>query len=383
MKGMKIHFELILFILLTLTSDAVAADRDDWHMEYELKERILYSETVNRYSPEENVKEYFPYAPIPPELAQQRQVFTTFAVNGHPFRVLTTTDQGPYHRLILMARIQAVTPYDHTNITVTVTYETTIYARRLKHGPGTNSVPVLSYADQSLALTNTKWLDFGSPEFTKWLRANNLQRQRQESVIAFGRRVCDFVHEHMTYNYPTSNDGKPLSDLCQVLKGHCGHYAMLFVGIMRANGVPARALVGHWLNAGPHIKSEFFVQGVGWVPVDATRGEFGREDGNFLTHHLEVEPLGLPNKSGGTWWSYYMQELYLPCDGGSWDKPKWTKHFTQTSVPLPSPPLPKAATAEPNSSTNQRLKELKQLFEQGLISQAVYDQKKKEIMDSL
>jgi hypothetical protein len=354
---MKLIFILFVSLLFSAASNTDAADRDEWHMEYELKQRVLYSETLNRYSPEENVKEYFAYAPIPPDLAQQRQTHTTFAVNGRTFRVLTTTDQGPYHRLILMARIPALNPSDHTNVTVTVTYETTIYARKLERGPGTNSVSLPS-ADQALALRDTKWLDFKSPEFSKWLLDNNLQRPPQESLVAFGRRVCEFVHEHVTYSFPTLSDGKPLSDLCHILKGHCGHYAMLFVGIMRANGIPARALVGHWLNDGPHIKSEFFIQGIGWVPVDANHGQFGREDGNFLTHHLEVEPLGVPSPHGGTWWTYYFQGIYLPCDGGSWDKPKWTHTFNLTQVQIASPSIQKLETVEPKSSTTERQNEL-------------------------
>jgi hypothetical protein len=77
---------------------------------------LLYTETLNRYSPTEKVKEYFAYAPIPPDLAQQRQTHTTFPANGRTFRVLTTTDQRPYHCLLLMVRISALNPSDHTNI---------------------------------------------------------------------------------------------------------------------------------------------------------------------------------------------------------------------------------------------------------------------------
>jgi transglutaminase-like putative cysteine protease len=330
------------FLLLAVKASA-AEDSSQWHIQYVAKQRVLFCEVLNRYSPRENVREYFPYAVIPPELAQQRRIQTRFAINGRILRVVTADEHSAYHRPILTARIPATTPADQTNITVTITYETTLYSRKLK--PGAVAVPVadLSPAERMLALRESKWSNFTNAEFSSWLRDSGLIRQPQENLIAFGRRVEEFVHEHMTYAFPSPTEGKPLTQLCQVLKGHCGHYAMLFVGIMRANGIPARELVGNWVNTNkkhghgdPHIKAEYFVRGIGWVPVDANQGQFGREDGNFLTYHLYIEPLGVPSPGGGTWWTHYFQGIYLPCAGGSWDKPTWNHWFTETPVELSS-----------------------------------------------
>ena len=35
-----------------------------------------------------------------------------------------------------------------------------------------------------------------------------------------------------------------------------------------------------------HVKAEFFMDGVGWVPVDPTNGEFANEEGNFLVSRV-------------------------------------------------------------------------------------------------
>lgn len=378
-----------------------AAESDEWHMEYAPKQRVLVCENLNRYSPGENVREYYPYASIPPELAQQRRIQSSFAVNGQVIRAVTTNEHSAYHRPIFMGRIPAFRPADHTNITVSVLYEVTLYTRRLKPGPAAASIPGLFSTEKMLALRESKWLDFNNPEFASWLQAKGLTRQPQESLITFGKRAREFVHDHMTYAFPSpTTDGKPLTRICQALTGSCGHYAMLFVGIMRANGIPARELVGNWVDTtrsspNPHVKAEFYVQGIGWVPVDATQGVFGQEDGNFLTYHLNMEPLVVPNWSGGSWSACCFQGIYLPCEGGSWDKPKWNHWFLETPVQLSaseqlsagrktvSSSIPAVTPAPTARDSSQRLKELKSLYDQGLINKDVYEQKKKEILDSL
>jgi hypothetical protein len=50
--------------------------------------------------------------------------------------------------------------------------------------------------------------------------------------------------------------------------------------------------------------------------------------------------------------------------------------------PKPAPPPPPAGS-QPKPSAADRLKQLKNLLDQGLINQDQYDQKKKEILDSM
>jgi transglutaminase-like putative cysteine protease len=87
----------------------------------------------------------------------------------------------------------------------------------------------------------------------------------------------------------------------------------LFVAAMRANGIPARSLVGKWAasmkpgvvigdipNAMQHVKAEFYADGVGWVPVDQSAAvlqdksadelaHFGKDPGDFLAFHVDFE----------------------------------------------------------------------------------------------
>ncbi len=91
--------------------------------------------------------------------------------------------------------------------------------------------------------------------------------------------------------------------------GDCAHFSALFVALCRSEGIPARCIYGRigwrpFLNEqnskmfskldtmvndegfagaqhhglGPHMWAEFFLQGVGWIPVDPQAGIFGRLD---------------------------------------------------------------------------------------------------------
>jgi transglutaminase-like putative cysteine protease len=87
----------------------------------------------------------------------------------------------------------------------------------------------------------------------------------------------------------------------------------LYVAALRANGIPARQLVGRWAQSAKknemlygkpwqqeHIKSEFYAGGIGWVPVDVSVAvdydkkpgslkHFGDDPGNFLTFHFDAD----------------------------------------------------------------------------------------------
>ena len=83
---------------------------------------------------------------------------------------------------------------------------------------------------------------------------------------------------------------------------------------MRANGIPARTLCGRWAQSAKdgemlaglpyaqwHVKAEFFLPRVGWIPADLSgavqcaaapdRGlaYFGSDHGDFITMHTDFD----------------------------------------------------------------------------------------------
>jgi len=66
--------------------------------------------------------------------------------------------------------------------------------------------------------------------------------------------------------------------------GECGDYAALFVALSRAKGIPARPVVGYWAVSGTdqtHVWAEFYIEGLGWIPVDPTIGQDNQRDYYF------------------------------------------------------------------------------------------------------
>jgi transglutaminase-like putative cysteine protease len=84
-----------------------------------------------------------------------------------------------------------------------------------------------------------------------------------------------------TMKYDKSGQGWGRGDAiyaCNIRKGNCTDFHALFIGMMRASGVPARFEIGFPLPAdqpageipGYHCWAQFYVDGLGWIPVDAS-----------------------------------------------------------------------------------------------------------------
>ncbi len=89
------------------------------------------------------------------------------------------------------------------------------------------------------------------------------------------RRFYDFIIDNSIYH----KTGKGLAGAKALLadgKGECGDYSSLFIALSRASGIPARAVVGYWTESGidqTHVWAEFYLEGIGWIPVDPTIGQ--------------------------------------------------------------------------------------------------------------
>ncbi|NLP37828.1 MAG: transglutaminase domain-containing protein [Firmicutes bacterium] len=113
------------------------------------------------------------------------------------------------------------------------------------------------------------------------------------------KAIYDFVVDHIQYdlNAPVRNKGA-LAAL-QSGTGVCEEYAALFTALARAAGIPARQVNGYAdpkgtgesfnLAAGQalnlrgyrHSWAEFYLEGIGWVPVDPTRDINSKEQRYF------------------------------------------------------------------------------------------------------
>ena len=128
------------------------------------------------------------------------------------------------------------------------------------------------------------------------------------TTLAKARHIFDYVIATMRYD--KSGEGWGRGDAvwaCTSKRGNCTDFHSLFIGMMRASGIPARFEIGFPLPdaksegdiPGYHCWAEFYLDGVGWVPVDASEAWknpdkrdyfFGAHDVNrvFFTYGRDI-----------------------------------------------------------------------------------------------
>ncbi len=163
---------------------------------------------------------------------------------------------------------------------------------------------VLSRSARALQLSESHLFDFRAPAFTAWMRRERLYRRPHEDDLDLARRIFIFLAHNGHYRY-TSRMDRIASHETLTATSDCGGLEILYGSALRANGIPFRALVGRWARSGTatygqqHVKGEFFVNGIGWIPEDLAAAVqsnqpsrclhfFGNDRGNFVV--LTVDP---------------------------------------------------------------------------------------------
>lgn len=138
------------------------------------------------------------------------------------------------------------------------------------------------------------------------LQSKGLARRDGERDIAFavrlGRALCK------GYEYDVDITEANIHDLTSLIwdkgRGDCSAFNAGFVYALRAFDVPARVSLGFKYGqavkqacgavAAPHAEAEFYAEGIGWVPCDATLGlkRLGHSGGAALTF-VEWRPANL------------------------------------------------------------------------------------------
>ncbi|HUJ93372.1 MAG TPA: transglutaminase domain-containing protein [Candidatus Bathyarchaeia archaeon] len=99
------------------------------------------------------------------------------------------------------------------------------------------------------------------------------------TTLQKARSLYEFVVSTMRYD--KSGQGWGHGDAiwaCTSKRGNCTDFHSLFIGMARASGIPARFEMGFSIPegksegeiAGYHCWAEFYVSGIGWIPVDAS-----------------------------------------------------------------------------------------------------------------
>jgi len=104
------------------------------------------------------------------------------------------------------------------------------------------------------------------------------------------KKIYEFVISHMSYVRFDKCRGALYA--LQEKKGDCTEYSDLFIALCRARGIPARSVHGFTYGSPGdqrHDWAEVYIPGMGWIPVDATWGQRGKDYFGNLTHtHIRL-----------------------------------------------------------------------------------------------
>lgn len=112
--------------------------------------------------------------------------------------------------------------------------------------------------------------------------------------------IYEYVVKSMTYDKTAPGWGNGDTErACDIKKGNCTDFHSLFLSLARAKGIPARFVIGFPLTAkdgvvkGYHCWAEFWVDGKGWLPVDASEASKSSDPAvrNYLFTNLDPDRL--------------------------------------------------------------------------------------------
>lgn len=211
-------------------------------------------------------------------------------------------EADPQDRPVQHLRLSAKNGRSHLRYAWTL--EATLQEVKLVKGRPKGPAPKLAGAERERALAANARYTLEDPRFRSWLDRHGLERGKRERDLAFAWRVLTAIHADFQYAYPPRFPERRPGEVCEEKASDCGGLSLLFSAALRANGVPARIVVGRWAiadkDADPqyHVRAEFFAEGVGWVPVDgsgavtwngAPGSAFGRHDANFVVMHVDSD----------------------------------------------------------------------------------------------
>jgi transglutaminase-like putative cysteine protease len=248
-------------------------------------------------------------APMPPELPSQRGIKASATPQG-----TETRETVGLQRPLLLWRLPP-DEADNKMVTLHIRYTMELVPRRLAPRRAAGQAPAeatLTDSERQAYSSPNILADFESPAFQKWLDESALRPKADETDLDLARRVFQVIKEKGTFDFKEQMDRRA-SAVCGALRSDCGGLTAVFVAALRANGVPARQLMGRWAQTADkaeklegvdwrqqHIKAEFFAAGIGWVPADISVGvqydkppdalrHFGLNDGDFVTLHIDPQ----------------------------------------------------------------------------------------------
>jgi transglutaminase-like putative cysteine protease len=158
----------------------------------------------------------------------------------------------------------------------------------------------------------------------------------QTGTVAKAKAAYDYLFTNMRYDKTGSGWGRGDAVwACDAKRGNCTDFHSPFIGMLRADGIPARFDIGFPLPedkdkgdiAGYHCWAEFYAPKTGWIPVDISEAWkakqkegyfFGAVDANRVQFSTGRDIMLSPKQDGPA--LNYFVYPYVEVDGKPYEK---------------------------------------------------------------
>ncbi len=168
----------------------------------------------------------------------------------------------------------------------------------------------------------------------------------ERGTIAKAKAAYDYLFTNMRYDKTGSGWGRGDAVwACDSKRGNCTDFHSPFIGILRADGIPARFDIGFPLPenkdkgdiAGYHCWAEFYARKTGWIPVDISEAWKAKEKEDYFFGAVDANRVQfstgrdiiLSPKQDGPALNYFVYP-YIEVDGKAHEK--LDKHFSFEQV---------------------------------------------------
>jgi transglutaminase-like putative cysteine protease len=158
----------------------------------------------------------------------------------------------------------------------------------------------------------------------------------KSGAVAKAKAAYDYLFTNMRYDKTGSGWGRGDAVwACDTKRGNCTDFHSPFIGILRADGIPARFDIGFPLPEnkdkgdipGYHCWAEFYAPKTGWIPVDISEAWKAKEKGDYFFGSVDANrvqfstgrDIALSPKQDGPALNYFVYP-YVEVDGKPYDK---------------------------------------------------------------
>jgi transglutaminase-like putative cysteine protease len=155
-------------------------------------------------------------------------------------------------------------------------------------------------------------------------------------AVAKAKAAYDYLFTNMRYDKTGSGWGRGDAVwACDAKRGNCTDFHSPFIGMLRADGIPARFDIGFPLPdnkdkgeiAGYHCWAEFYARKTGWIPVDISEAWKAKEKQDYFFGSVDANRVQLSTgrdvvlvpKQDGPALNYFVYP-YVEVDGKPYEK---------------------------------------------------------------